>query len=106
MGAFAMKKIFLFGCVAAALAACGTDAEKDVIVQQCGDYTVEIHLSEDGQKINAVLNGDAVELANVVAASGAKFDGVLNDTAVSLWNKGPSWTMILDDDMVVECVAK
>ncbi len=101
-----MKKIFLFGGVAAALAACGDNVDKDIIVQQCGDYTVEIQLSESGEKINAVLNGDAVELANVVAASGAKFDGVLNDTAVTLWNKGENWTMILDDDMVIECVAK
>lgn len=101
-----MKKVFLFSVVCASLAACDGEKKSDVIVQQCGDYTVEITLDETGDKINAVLNGDAVELANVVSASGAKFDGVLNDTAVTLWNKGETWIMILDDDMVVECVAK
>ena len=101
-----MKKVFLFSVICASFAACDGEKKSDVIVQQCGDYTVEITLDETGDKINAVLNGDAVELTNVVAASGAKFDGVLNDTAVTLWNKGEMWTMILDDDMIVECVAK
>lgn len=101
-----MKKVFLFSVVCASLAACDGEKKSDVIVQQCGDYTVEITLDSTGDKINAVLNGDAVELANVVSASGAKFDGVLNDTAVTLWNKGEMWTMILDEDMVFECVTK
>ena len=101
-----MKKVYLISVICASLAACDGEKKSDGIVQQCGDYTVEITLDETGDKINAVLNGDAVELTNVVAASGAKFDGVLNDTAVTLWNKGEMWTMILDDDMIVECVAK
>lgn len=101
-----MKKIFLFFGACAALAACDADKKSDVIMQQCGDYTVEITLAENGDKINAVLNGDAVELTNSVSASGAKFDGVLNDTAVSLWNQGESWIMILDDGAATQCVAK
>lgn len=99
-----MKKVFLFSVICASLAACDGDKKSDVNIQQCGDYTVEITPSQDGDKINAVLNGDAVELTRSIAASGAKFDGVLNDTAVVLWSKGESWTMILDDDMVIECV--
>lgn len=101
-----MKKIFLIFGVCAALTACDADKKSDIIMQQCGDYTVEITPAETGEKINAVLNGDAVELTNSVSASGAKFDGVLNDTAVTLWNQGESWTMILDDGAAVECVAK
>ena len=101
-----MKKIFLLGFVCVAVAACDADKKSDVIMQQCGDYAVEITLAPDGDKIGAVLNGDAVELVNTVSASGARFDGVLNDTAVTLWNKGDAWTMILDGDMVIGCVAK
>lgn len=101
-----MKKIFLFAAVCGVLGACDGNKKSDVIMQQCGDYAVEISLDETGEKINAVFNGDAVELANVVSASGAKFDGVLNDTAVTLWNQGDAWIMILDDDAAVECVAK
>ncbi|MDE5615979.1 MAG: MliC family protein [Alphaproteobacteria bacterium] len=101
-----MKKVFLFAVICFALAACDAKNASDVIVQQCGDYTVEITLSESGDRINAVLNGDAAELINAVSASGARFDGVLNDTPVTMWNKGDSWTMILDEDMVYECVAK
>ena len=101
-----MKKIFLFILGCAVLTACDADKKSDVIMQQCGDYSVEITMDENGEKINAVLNGDAVELINSVSASGAKYDGVLNDTTVTLWSKGESWIMILDDGAAVECVAK
>jgi len=101
-----MIRIFSLMFIGLALASCGNDATTDVIMQQCGDYTVEIKTSPDGDKIDAVLNGDSAVLVNTVAASGAKFDGVINDTAVTLWNKGDNWTLIMDDDMVIECVAK
>ncbi len=101
-----MKKILLPVLCVAMLGACDKKSDDAVIVRQCGDYAVEIKFADDGQKMNAVINGDAVELVNVVAASGAKYDGVLNDTAVTLWGKGADWTMILDEDMVIECVAK
>ena len=54
----------------------------------------------------ANINGDELELSNVVAASGAKFAGILNDTIVVLWNKGENWTLILDDDTIIECESK
>lgn len=102
-----MKKVLLFVFCAAMICACDKKNEDaSVIVRQCGDYTVEIEFSDNGDKINANINGDAVELANVVAASGAKFDGVLNDTDVTLWNKGDDWTMLIDQDMVISCIAK
>lgn len=93
----------LFAC--AVVAAC--DKTDDGIIRcQCGDYAVEITTSQSGDTINAVLNGDAAEFKLAVSASGAKYDGVLNDTGVTLWNKGADWIMILDDDTVVECVVK
>lgn len=100
-----MKKalFLLFACIA--VAAC-EKTDDGIIRCQCGDYAVEITMSESGDTINAVLNGDAAELKRAVSASGAKYDGVLNDTDVTLWNKGENWTMILDDDMVVECAVK
>ncbi len=102
-----MKKTLLFVFCAAAICACDKKSDdSSVIVRQCGDYTVEITFSDDGDKINANINGDTVELVNVVAASGAKFDGVLNDTDVTLWNKGNDWTMLIDQDMMISCVAK
>lgn len=92
----------LFAC--AAVAAC--DKTDDGIIRcQCGDYAVEITTSQSGDTINAVLNGDAAEFKRAVSASGAKYDGVLNDTNVTLWNKGADWTMILDDE-AIECVVK
>ena len=100
-----MKKIIL--CLAVlALGACGTDDGGEKIVRQCGDYAVEFNFADSGAKMHAVINGDTLELENVVSASGARYDGVLNDIAVTLWGKGDSWIMILDDDTVIECVAK
>ncbi len=101
-----MKKIFLPGFMLIALAACGDGKDADKVVRQCGDYVVEMDFSDDGETLGAVINGDAVTLGRVVAASGAKYDGVVNDTPVTRWSKGDAWTMILDGDMVIECDAK
>lgn len=99
-----MKKYLLVFCLGAALAACGADDDSsDKTVRQCGEYTVEMLFSEDGTKMTATINGDTVELDNVVSASGAKYDGQLNDTAVTLWGKGDNWMMILDDDTIIDC---
>ncbi len=91
-------------CVSVALAGCHANDRAEKIVRQCGDYRVEMSFSDDGSKMTASINGDGVELENVVSASGAKYDGMLNDTAVTLWGKGDDWMMILDDDMLIECV--
>ncbi len=101
-----MKKILLLLCVCASVAACGVDDNESKVVRQCGDYSVEMTFDDAGEKMRAVINGDGVDLVNSVSASGAKYDGMLNDTMVTLWGKGESWIMILDDDMVIECVAK
>jgi len=101
-----MKKFLLPVLCVALFAACDKKSEEDVIVQTCGNYTVEIKMTDGGEKLYARINGDAVEMTNVVAASGAKFDGVLNDTNVSLWNKGADWIMLIDDETLIECTAK
>ncbi len=104
-----MKKFVFCGMAALALAACDKKTETDVIAQTCGDYAVEITLSDDGETLAAVINGDAATLTHAVSASGARFVGTLNDTMVTLWNKGEAWTMFLGDDdnaVAIECVAK
>ena len=99
-----MKKIFCcFFCVFA-LAACGHD--DGIVHQKCGGYDVDMQFSESGDTMVANINGDELELSNVVSASGAKFAGILNDTFVVLWNKGADWTLILDDDTIIECKSK
>ena len=102
-----MKKIFLILAVCAGMAACDrADKDNTNITRQCGDYTVEMAFDGAGEKMTAVINGDAVELVNSVSASGAKYDGMLNDTQVTLWGQGDNWIMILDDDAVIECIAE
>lgn len=100
-----MKKILLPIFMCAALAACGDNADENV-VRHCGKYDVEMNFSETGEILTAIINGDTVELTLATSASGAKYDGVVNDTPVTLWSKGDNWIMILDDDTVIECATK
>lgn len=92
--------------VVLSVAACDKKSADAQLVRTCGDYVVEANFAEDGSQMNAVINGDAVVLNISESASGAKYDGVLNDTSVTMWGKGDDWTMILDDDMVISCVEK
>lgn len=100
-----MKKIFLPVLCAAAMCACDKKDNR-VIVRHCDGYEVQMTFSEGGDTMDADINGDKLTLQRAVAASGAKYDGVLNDTSVILWGKGDDWLMILDDDMVIECTSK
>lgn len=100
-----MRKL-LFGFVAlAAIAACDR-ADVDAGIT-CGAYDVTVAFDDaNADTLHAVLNGDAVDLVRAVAASGAKYQGVLNDTTVVLWEKGENWTLMLDEDTIIECIAK
>ena len=99
-----MKKLFVFMVCGIALVACNRD-EHDA-KQKCGGDDVEMRFSENGDTMMANINGDELELSNVVSASGAKFAGILNDTVVVLWNHGEKWTLILDDETIIECAGK
>lgn len=99
-----MKNIFICLVCGIALAACNQN--DGIEHQKCGGYDVEMRFSENGDTMTANINGDELELSNVVSASGAKFAGILNDTLVVLWNKGEKWTLILDDDTIIECTGK
>lgn len=93
-----MKKI-LFSLIAA-LVLVGCNESEDLM--KCGAYEVQTELREDGT-LRAVLNGDEVILNQVMAASGVRYEGVLNEIDVVLWNKGNDWTLILHDEEPVEC---
>lgn len=103
-----MKKLFLSFAVAVCVCAC--DNAPDVPqnpTYACGDYTVEMSFTEEGNTMHAIINGDAVDLALVESASGAKYSGVLNDTAVTLWGKGLEYTLFLGEpEIMIECLIK
>lgn len=104
-----MKKFLVIFAMIACVAACDKPDESNAIVRTCGDYDVEITLSDTGDTINAIINGDATTLNHAISASGARYVGMLNDTNVTLWNKGEDWTLFLGDDdtaVAIECVAK
>lgn len=94
-----MKRALLPVLVGLALVGCAKNEEKII----CGEYEVSMTFSDDGETMNAVINGDELTLNNAIAASGARYVGVLNDTIVTLWGKGNDWTMFLNDDAPIFC---
>ncbi len=94
-----MKKLFLFAGLLFALAACNDKPS----LMTCGGYEVDIAMSDDGDEITAVINGDEMVLTRAISASGVRYVGELNDTIVTLWNKGDDWTLYLNDDEMLEC---
>ncbi len=95
-----MKKI-CYGFVGLlALAACDK-ADDNVYV--CDKYTVEITTSENGDTLTADINGDVVEMNIAPSADGARYVANLNDTEITLWNKGRDWTLFVGDDEPIEC---
>ncbi|MDE6478034.1 MAG: MliC family protein [Alphaproteobacteria bacterium] len=100
-----MLKIFMSVLMLATVAACEKTVD-DVLVRQCGGYRVEMTFADDGDTMNANINGDALTLQRVTAASGAKYQGVLNDITVTLWGKGEEWSMFLNDEESFVCDAK
>lgn len=97
-----MRKLLVLFAVLVGVCACDRSDTSHITV--CGDYEVTMEFSDDEHDtMRAVLNGDAVDLTRVVAASGAKYQGVLNDIVVVLWNKGDDWTLMLDEDTIIDC---
>ena len=99
-----MRKLFVILFSVLVIAAC--EHKDDAMVQQCGGYDVQMAFSDGGETMHANINGDELDLSHVVSASGAKYAGILNDTVVVLWSKGDAWTMMLDDEQIIDCRAK
>ena len=75
-----MKKLMLVGVLCTVLTACGQNEPTLV----CGGYDVNISLSDDGETLTALINGDEMTLTHAISASGARYVGELNDTIVVL----------------------
>ena len=101
-----MKKIAILTAVLALCVACDRDETQSATIA-CGGYEVAMQFdTENAEILHAVINGDTLDLAQEAAASGARYRGVLNDTVVVLWERGADWTLMLDEDMIIECNAK
>ena len=72
-------------------------------VYVCGKSTVEITPGETGDILTANLNGDVVEMNIAPSGDGARYIANLNDTEITLWNKGRDWTLIIGDEEPVQC---
>jgi membrane-bound inhibitor of C-type lysozyme len=99
-----MKRIL--ACILCAFALVACNHEEKTPIQQCGGYDVQMTFSENGDVMNADINGDVVELSRVVVVSGTKYAGILNDTLVVFLSDGEKWTLVLDDDQIIDCRAK
>ena len=99
-----MRKLLACAVCLLSLVACNHEEETPAL--QCGGYDVQMTFADNGETMRANLNGDDVELSHVVSASGAKYAGMLNDTMVVLWSKGDVWTLMLDDEQIIDCAAK
>lgn len=95
-----MKKICFCMLGVLTLVACDKSDDNSMT---CGKYDVEIQLSESGEKLTATLNGDTVEMNIAPSADGARYIATLNDTEITLWNKGHDWTLFIDDEAPAEC---
>ena len=100
-----MKPFIIMGVVLTTLGACQKN-EDTSLVRQCGEYAVQARFADRGAVMHAQINGKSVTLTSAVAASGAKYDGRLKKIPITLWGRGDKWIMILDDDMIIDCVAK
>ncbi len=91
------RHLFLIPCSLFLLSGCDTPDD----FMKCGEYEVKTEIHEDS--MTATINGDMVELKHMVSASGAQYEGTLNDVSVVLWNRGDDWTLILGNDSPIEC---
>lgn len=94
-----MKKIISLIVLVGMLGACGQNQAPLI----CGDHSVVIKLHDDGTKLDAEINQETVVLYLVASASGAKYDGLLGDEKITLWNKGDTWTMFVNDGDAIVC---
>lgn len=89
--------------MAASVAACERHDTSTETTWKCGEWDVEIATTDSGEQLFAKVNGDAVTLNIAVSASGARYVGELNDAEITLWNKGETWTMFIDDSNAMPC---
>ncbi len=99
-----MKKFLV--CLLCVFVVVACKREEKTPILHCGGYDIQTDIEEDGNSMHANINGDDVDLLLVPSASGAKYAGVLNDIEVVLWQKGAEWTLMLDDEQIIDCTAK
>ena len=96
-----MKKLFILFAMCGLISAC--DKEKvEQAPMKCGAYEVTVDYTDEN--LHAVISGDAVDLVRAKSADGEKYDGVLNDTDISLWHAGGIWYLLINEDAPIECM--
>ena len=96
-----MKKLFVI--FALCLTACGNDYEN---MMQCDTYDVQYNMSDGGEALDALVNGQKVSLQIAISASGVRYVGELGGELLTLWNHGSDWIMFFNEDTPIECSVK
>lgn len=98
-----MKKVLGPLVLMLALSACG---DTNTIQLDCSGNDVAINMSEDGESLSTVINGENVDFNIAISASGVRYVGQINGTEVVLWNKGEDWTLYFDENTPIACLGK
>lgn len=98
-----MKKILFLFLSIFALSACDN---KEKININCGNYDILINMSEDGESLKTIVNGNIVNLNIAMSASGVRYVGKMDGEDITLWNKGIEWTLYLKDGLPIMCTSK
>lgn len=99
-----MRKVLICLLCICAVAACKREEKTPIL--RCGGYDIQMDIAEDSNTMHVNINGDDLDLSLTPSASGAKYVGILNDTEVVLWQKGAIWTLMLDDEQIIDCATK
>jgi len=97
-----MKQIFcsLFFVICSLLSACGERPLARANLT-CGEFDVRVAVYAD--RLDSVINGQHVPMTHVISADGAKYEGISGNVTLSLWNKGESWLMLINDERGIDC---
>ena len=102
-GLCTMKKMFIGGICVLALMACEEQEQPLAATHlKCGDFDIAVKVFDE--RIDTVVNGEAISMPQVAAASGAKYQ--TENAAMGLWSKGEDWTMTVvatGQETIIKC---
>ncbi|MCL2748877.1 MAG: hypothetical protein FWE50_02260 [Alphaproteobacteria bacterium] len=98
-----MKKYLLFGAIALVLGAC-EEKPAEVDELKCGDLDVLVSVYKS--RADAVIGEQPTSFSRTDTDTGTRYDGMIGDQTMALWNQGGEWIMVVGESDAIECVKK